>query len=37
MTLTTFADVPWNALYYLTCGFRVLDDAEVTAGLRAIR
>jgi GNAT superfamily N-acetyltransferase len=36
LTLTTFADVPWNAPYYLRCGFRVLDDAEVTAGLRAI-
>jgi len=37
LTLTTFADVPWNTPYYLRCGFRVLDDAEVTAGLRAIR
>jgi len=37
VTLTTFADVPWNAPYYVRCGFRVLDDAEVTAGLRAIR
>ncbi len=37
MTLTTFADVPWNAPYYVRCGFRVLDHAEVTAGLRAIR
>jgi GNAT superfamily N-acetyltransferase len=37
MTLTTFAEVPWNAPYYLRCGFRVLDGAEVTAGLRAIR
>jgi GNAT superfamily N-acetyltransferase len=37
MTLTTFADVPWNAPYYQRCGFRVLDDAEVTQGLRAIR
>jgi GNAT superfamily N-acetyltransferase len=37
VTLTTFADVPWNAPYYWRCGFRVLDDAEVTAGLRAIR
>lgn len=37
VTLTTFADVPWNAPYYLRCGFRVLDDAEVTAGLRDIR
>jgi ribosomal protein S18 acetylase RimI-like enzyme len=37
MTLTTFAQVPWNALYYQRCGFRVLDDVVVTAGLRAIR
>ena len=37
LTLTTFAKVPWNAPYYLRCGFRVLDDAEVTAGLRATR
>jgi hypothetical protein len=29
--------VPWNAPYYVRCGFRVLDDAEVTPGLRAIR
>ena len=37
LTLTTFADVPWNAPYYVRCGFRVLDDGEVTAGLRTIR
>jgi GNAT superfamily N-acetyltransferase len=37
LTLTTFASVPWNAPYYLRCGFRILDDAEVTPGLRAIR
>ena len=37
MTLTTSADVPWNAPCYLRCGFRVLDEAEVSAGLRAIR
>ena len=37
LTLTTFAQVPWNAPYYTRCGFRVLDDAEVTPGLRAIR
>jgi GNAT superfamily N-acetyltransferase len=37
LTLTTFAHVPWNAPYYARCGFRVLDDAEVTPGLRAIR
>jgi GNAT superfamily N-acetyltransferase len=37
LTLTTFADVPWNAPYYVRCGFRVLDDEEITAGLQAIR
>jgi len=37
LSLTTFATVPWNAPYYLRCGFRVLADAELTPGLRAIR
>jgi len=37
LTLTTFASVPWNAPYYLRCGFRVLTEAELTPGLRAIR
>jgi GNAT superfamily N-acetyltransferase len=37
LTLTTYAHVPWNAPYYSRCGFRILDDAEVTPGLRAIR
>jgi len=37
LTLTTYAHVPWNAPYYVRCGFRILDDAEVTAGLWAIR
>lgn len=37
LTLTTFAAVPWNAPYYLRCGFRILDDTEITPGLRAIR
>jgi GNAT superfamily N-acetyltransferase len=37
LTLTTFAHVPWNAPYYARCGFRVLDDAEITPGLAAIR
>lgn len=37
LTLTTFASVPWNAPYYLRCGFRVLDDGELTPGLVAIR
>ncbi len=37
LTLTTFGQVPWNAPYYARCGFRLLGDAEVTPGLRAIR
>ncbi|MGW7018381.1 GNAT family N-acetyltransferase [Streptomyces decoyicus] len=37
LTLTTFAEVPWNAPYYSRIGFRVLTDTELTPGLRAIR
>lgn len=37
LTLTTFSDVPWNAPYYARIGFRVLAEAELTDGLRAIR
>ena len=37
LTLTTFADVPWNRPYYLRCGFVVLDESALTPGLRAIR
>ncbi|HEY9473317.1 MAG TPA: GNAT family N-acetyltransferase [Mycobacteriales bacterium] len=37
LTLTTFTLVPWNAPYYQRCGFRRLDGAELTPGLRAIR
>ncbi|MFJ8884602.1 GNAT family N-acetyltransferase [Streptomyces sp. NPDC102402] len=37
LTLTTFTDVPWNAPYYLRCGFRVLDDTELGPGLTEIR
>ncbi len=37
LTLTTFAEVPWNAPYYSRLGFRVLDEAELTPGLREIR
>ncbi|GLW34528.1 GNAT family N-acetyltransferase [Actinoplanes regularis] len=36
LTLTTFADVPWNAPYYRRCGFAVLDDEALTPGLRSI-
>ncbi|MFC4852146.1 GNAT family N-acetyltransferase [Actinophytocola glycyrrhizae] len=35
LTLTTFADVPWNAPYYARLGFVVVTD--LTPGLRAIR
>ncbi|MHC5261227.1 GNAT family N-acetyltransferase [Streptomyces sp. UC4497] len=37
LTLTTFADVPWNAPYYERLGFRRLSGSELTPGLRAIR
>ncbi|WP_051819113.1 GNAT family N-acetyltransferase [Streptomyces sp. NRRL S-1813] len=37
LTLTTFAEVPWNAPYYARLGFRILGDTELTPGLRAIR
>ncbi|MCZ1006612.1 GNAT family N-acetyltransferase [Streptomyces lydicus] len=37
LTLTTFAEVPWNAPYYARLGFRILTDAGLTPGLRAIR
>ncbi|MFY1687133.1 GNAT family N-acetyltransferase [Plantactinospora sp. WMMB782] len=37
LTLTTFADVPWNAPYYFRCGFVVLGESELTPGLAAIR
>jgi GNAT superfamily N-acetyltransferase len=37
LTLTTFADVPWNGPYYERCGFRVLRDDEITPGLREVR
>ena len=34
VTLTTFADVPWNAPYYERRGFRSLSQKELTPGLR---
>jgi ribosomal protein S18 acetylase RimI-like enzyme len=36
LTLTTFADVPWNAPYYARCGFRVLDDSELSPGMQGV-
>ncbi|GAA3958552.1 GNAT family N-acetyltransferase [Gordonia caeni] len=37
VTLTTFLSVPWNAPYYLRCGFEVIGRERETAGLRRIR
>jgi GNAT superfamily N-acetyltransferase len=37
MTLTTFADVPWNAPYYAQLGFRVLAPHEIGPQLAAVR
>ncbi len=37
LTLTSYADVPWNAPYYARLGFRVLDDDELAHGLRRLR
>jgi GNAT superfamily N-acetyltransferase len=37
MTLMTFRDVPWNRPYYERLGFRVVDEAQLTGGLRKLR
>jgi GNAT superfamily N-acetyltransferase len=37
MTLTTYAEVPWNGPYYERLGFRAVPIAEWTPGLRIIR
>lgn len=37
LTLTTFAEVPWNAPYYARCGFLPLAESELGPGLREIR
>lgn len=37
LTLTTFADVAWNAPYYERLGFRVVTPEEWGAGLRRVR
>lgn len=37
MTLSTFADVPFNAPFYLRRGFQVLEEAAVGPGLLAVR
>ncbi|GAA4977754.1 GNAT family N-acetyltransferase [Kineococcus glutinatus] len=37
VTLTTFADVPWNAPWYARLGFAVVPDEEAGPGLLAVR
>jgi GNAT superfamily N-acetyltransferase len=37
LTLTTFADVPWNAPYYARLGFRVVAPDQIGDGLRRVR
>ncbi|WP_078874601.1 GNAT family N-acetyltransferase [Streptomyces sp. NRRL F-5053] len=37
LTLTTFADVPWNGPYYRRLGFRELPEETLPPGLRRIR
>jgi GNAT superfamily N-acetyltransferase len=36
MTLTTFRDVPWNAPFYASAGFRALAPGELSPGLAAV-
>lgn len=37
LTLTTFADVAWNAPYYAACGFEPIEPGALSPGLRKIR
>ena len=37
MTLMTFRDVPWNRPYYERLGFRVVDEPQLTNGLRELQ
>lgn len=37
VTLTTFAEVPWNAPYYTRLGFTVIPEADAGPGLQAVR
>jgi GNAT superfamily N-acetyltransferase len=37
LTLTTFAQVPFNGPFYARLGFSVIDDAALPAGLAALR
>lgn len=35
LTLTTFANVPWNAPYYARLGFTLLPESKWDAGIRS--
>lgn len=37
LSLTTYAEVPWNGPYYARLGFEFVPPDQVTGGLRAIR
>ena len=37
LTLTTYADVPWNAPYYARLGFGIVAEVDLSVGLRRIR
>ncbi|MGW6838549.1 GNAT family N-acetyltransferase [Streptomyces sp. NPDC054949] len=37
LTLTTFAEVPWNAPYYARCGFRIPSEDSLGPDLRGVR
>jgi GNAT superfamily N-acetyltransferase len=37
LTLTTYADVPWNAPYYARLGFAVVAEVDLSEGLCRIR
>jgi GNAT superfamily N-acetyltransferase len=37
VTLTTFADIPWNGPFYARLGFTVIPEDELTPTLRTVR
>lgn len=37
VSLSTFRDIPWNALFYAKLGFRPLDESELTPGFQQLR
>jgi GNAT superfamily N-acetyltransferase len=37
VSLSTFRDLPWNALFYTNLGFRILDESELNVGFQEIR